>query len=146
MAETIFQKILNGEMPCHKVYEDDRVLAFLDLYPLSRGHTLVIPKEPAETLDQLSDDSAAALGRVLPRLCRAILKATGTRNFNVLQNNGAVAHQAVFHVHFHIIPKEDSGAGLGMRWNTQTLDNGAELATAITACLTNQTHGVSGPS
>ncbi len=135
MAGTIFQKILDGEIPCHKVYEDDRVLAFLDLYPLSRGHTLVIPKEPAATLDQLSDDSAAAIGRVLPRLCRAVIKATGTGNVNILQNNGAAAHQAVFHVHFHIIPKEDNGAGLGLDWRAKTLDNGGELAAAIAACL-----------
>ena len=72
MAETIFAKILRGEIPCHRVYEDDHVLAFLDIGPLSRGHTLVIPKEPAETLDKLSDESAAAIGRVLPRIARAV--------------------------------------------------------------------------
>src|SRR5690606_19087789 len=77
MADTIFTKILSGEIPCHKVYEDAHVLAFLDIDPLSPGHTLVIPREPAETLDRLSDDSAAAIGRVLPRLCRAVMKATG---------------------------------------------------------------------
>ena len=146
MADTIFQKILNGEIPCHKVYEDEHVLAFLDLYPLSRGHTLVIPKEPAETLDRLSDESAAAIGRVLPRLCRAVIKATGTGNVNVLQNNGAAAHQAVFHVHFHIIPKEDDGSGLGMEWNAKTLDNGNELAAAITTCLAARTHGLNDQS
>ena len=68
MSETIFTKIINGEIPCHRVYEDDAVLAFLDINPLSDGHTLVIPKEPAATLDALSDDSAAAVGRVLPRI------------------------------------------------------------------------------
>ena len=73
MADTIFGKILAGQIPCHKVYEDQSVLAFLDINPLSTGHTLVIPKEPAETMDQLSDDSAAALGRVLPRICRAVM-------------------------------------------------------------------------
>jgi len=146
MGETIFQKILNDEIPCHKVYEDDRVLAFLDIYPLSRGHTLVIPKEPAETLDQLSDESAAAIGRVLPRLCRAIIKATGTDNLNVLQNNGVAAHQAVFHVHFHIIPKEENGDGLTMQWDAKTLDHGAELATIIVDCLTTQSHGSSEPA
>src|SRR5690348_11576310 len=103
MAETIFSKILRGEVPCHKLYEDDQVLAFLDIAPLSLGHAVVIPKEPAETLDRLSDDAAAALGRVLPRLCRALQKVTGTQQFNVLQNNGPLAHQAVDHVHFHII-------------------------------------------
>ncbi len=135
MRETIFQKILDGEIPCHRVYEDEHVLAFLDIYPLSHGHTLVIPKEPAETLDQLSDESAAAIGRVLPRLCRAVCKATGTRHFNVLQNNGAPAHQAIGHVHFHIIPKEDDGSGLGIGWNAKSLDDGEMLAAKITVCL-----------
>lgn len=110
-------------------------MAFLDINPLSRGHTLVIPKEPAETLDQLSDESASAIGRVLPRLCRAVLKATGAKNYNVLQNNGAPAHQAVFHVHFHIIPKEDGGAGLGIGWNPRALDGGPEMAAKIAGCL-----------
>src|SRR4030095_8687280 len=98
MADTVFAKIINGEIPCHRVYEDDRVLSFLDILPLSRGHTLIIPKEPAVTLEQLSDESAAAIGRVLPRIARAVLAATGARDYNVLQNNGTAAHQAVMHV------------------------------------------------
>jgi histidine triad (HIT) family protein len=122
MAETIFSKIIRGEIPCYKVYEDEQVLAFLDISPLCEGHTLVIPKEPAATLDQLSDESAAALGRVLPRLCRALLKATGATEYNVLQNNGPGAHQAVFHVHFHIIPKFPDGRGLGIGWKATSLD------------------------
>jgi histidine triad (HIT) family protein len=135
MAETVFAKILRGEIPCHRIYEDDAVLAFLDVNPLSRGHTLVIPKEPAATLDQLSDDAAAALGRVLPRLARAVLAATGARAFNILQNNGAEAHQAVSHVHFHIVPKLDDGTGLGIGWKATKLVDGAELAKAIAARL-----------
>ncbi|MBP8809343.1 MAG: HIT family protein [Kofleriaceae bacterium] len=137
MAETIFTKILRGELPCHKVYEDDQVLAFLDIFPLSRGHTLVIPKEPAATLDQLSDEAAAAIGRVLPRIARAVLKVSGATAFNILQNNGALAHQAVFHVHFHIIPKFDSdGGGLGIGWGARKLgDDGADLAAAIAAAV-----------
>jgi histidine triad (HIT) family protein len=135
MAETIFSKIIAGDIPCHKVYEDDLVLAFLDINPLSKGHTLVIPKEPAETLDQLSDESAAAIGRVLPRLCRAVQAATGTAAYNVLQNNGAGAHQAVFHVHFHIIPKQADGAGLGIGWKPGRIDDGAALAADIAARL-----------
>lgn len=136
MADTVFGKIIRGESPCHKIYEDDRVLAFLDVNPLSEGHTLVIPKEPATTLDELSDESAAALGRVLPRICRAVLKATGARAFNVLQNNGPSAHQAVMHVHFHIIPKHPGsglGSGLGIEWLPTRLDPaaGAELAGRI---------------
>jgi histidine triad (HIT) family protein len=116
MADTIFGRIIAGSIPCHKVYEDAQVLAFLDIAPLSRGHTLVIPKEPAATLDQLSDEAAAALGRVLPRICRAIMAVTGVREYNVLENNGVGAHQAVAHVHFHIIPKPEGGTGLGINW------------------------------
>lgn len=130
MADTIFSKILRGEIPCHKLYEDELVLAFLDINPLSPGHTLIIPKEPAVTLDQLSDESSAAIGRLLPRLSRAVLKATGAREFNVLQNNGPGAHQAVFHVHFHIIPKLADGAGLGVGWKPGKLESGEGKALA----------------
>jgi histidine triad (HIT) family protein len=122
MADTIFAKIIAGQIPCHKVYEDDRVLAFLDINPLTRGHTLVVPKEPAETLDQLSEESAAALGRVLPGICRAVVAVTGVREYNVLENNGAGAHQAVEHVHFHIIPRPNRSEGLGLQWAAGTLD------------------------
>jgi len=131
VGETIFSKILRGEIPCHRVYEDGDVLAFLDINPLSRGHTLVIPREPAATLDQLSAESAAAIGKVLPRIARAIMVATGARAYNVLQNNGASAHQAVDHVHFHVIPKYDDGSGLGIDWPAGSLDGGAQLASAI---------------
>lgn len=131
---TIFSRILDGEIPCHRVYEDDKVLAFLDIAPLSRGHTLVIPKRPAAQLHHLTDDDAAALGRALPRIARAILAATGATDYNVLQNNGAAAHQAVRHVHFHIIPKLGD-AGLGIGWTPGSLDDGAALAKAIGAAL-----------
>lgn len=139
MPETIFAKILRGEIPCHKVYEDDKVLAFLDINPLSRGHTLVIPKEIAATMDELSDDSAAALGRALPRIARALQAASGTRDYNILQNNGARASQAVHHVHFHIIPKADDGSGLGLVWKPRRLDDAearklaADIATHVAA-------------
>lgn len=136
MAETIFSKILSGEIPCHRVYEDEHVLAFLDIGPLSRGHTLVIPKEPAATLDALSDEASAAIGRVLPRLCRAVKAVSGCTDYNVLQNNGAPAHQAVFHVHFHIIPKPDPNTGLGVSWPSGKLDDGEGLAASIRAELT----------
>jgi histidine triad (HIT) family protein len=137
MPDTIFSRIIRGEVPCHKVYEDDKVLAFLDIGPLSPGHTLVIPKEPAETLDRLSDDSAAAIGRALPRICRAVLKATGATEFNVLQNNGRGAHQFVQHVHFHVIPKYPDGQGLGIKWGAGKLDQSAaaDLARRIASSL-----------
>jgi len=135
--ETIFSKIIRGEIPCHKVYEDSHVLAFLDIFPLSKGHTLVIPKEAKPTLGELSDESAAAIGRVLPRICRAVAKVSGCGDYNILQNNGAPAHQAVMHVHFHIIPKVPDGAGLGIGWKAGKLDgaDGATLAASIAKAM-----------
>ena len=137
MAETIFGKIIAGQIPCHKVYEDERVFAFLDINPLSAGHTLVVPKEPARTLDALSDESAAALGRALPRICRAVIAVTGIREYNVLENNGTGAHQMVPHVHFHIIPKPNHDAGLGIGWPAQALEQkaGAALAEKLRAAI-----------
>ncbi|MGA7538002.1 MAG: HIT family protein [Steroidobacteraceae bacterium] len=133
MSETIFGRILSGAIPCHKVYEDEHVLAFLDINPLSMGHTLVVPKEPAPTLDALSDESAAALGRVLPRICRAVIAITGVKEYNVLENNGVAAHQAVPHVHFHIIPKPSHDQGLGIGWPARALEgeSGAKLAAKL---------------
>jgi histidine triad (HIT) family protein len=134
---TIFDKIIAGEIPCHTVYEDEMVLAFLDVAPLSRGHTLVIPKERAARMDQLSDDSAEALGRVLPRICRAVLKATGATAYNLLQNNGAAAHQAVMHLHVHVIPRYpdiaegEPGGGLGIGWPAGKPEGPEALAEAI---------------
>ena len=135
MAETVFSMILRGDIPCHKVYEDEHVLAFLDINPLSRGHTLVIPKEPAVTIDTLSDESAAAIGRVLPRISRAVMESTGTQEYNLLQNNGSAAHQAVMHVHFHIIPKPNEDQGLGVKWPAGQLDQeqAGQLAQSISA-------------
>jgi histidine triad (HIT) family protein len=137
MADTVFGKIVRGEIPCNKVYEDEKVLAFLDISPLAEGHTLVVPKESAETLDRLSDESAAAVGRVLPRLCRAVVAATGVKEYNVLENNGAGAHQAIEHVHFHIIPKPNAREGLGIGWPAKGVNReaAAALAKKIAAAL-----------
>ncbi|MBC7835416.1 MAG: HIT family protein [Phycisphaerales bacterium] len=126
-SDTIFSKIIRGEIPCHRVYEDDHVLAFLDINPIAYGHTLVIPKQAAATLDRMSDEAGAAVGRVLPRLARAVMEASGCSAYNVLQNNGGLAHQAVMHVHFHIIPKPATtgvghGVGLGIGWPSGKLD------------------------
>ncbi len=133
---TIFDRIIRGEIPSHKVYEDERVFAFLDINPVSKGHTLVVPKESKAYLHELSDESAAAIGRVLPRLCRAVLKATGATAYNVLQNNGEAAHQALFHVHFHIIPRFQR-EGLDIGWNPSGLEKeaAAKLVEAIRRAL-----------
>ena len=135
MSDTVFARILQGEIPCHRIYEDDSVLAFLDVGPLSRGHALVIPKEARAHLHELSDESAAAIGRVLPRICRAVMAATGATAYNVLQNNGEIANQVVMHVHFHVIPKFEDGDGLGVVWNAGGLEDGEELAGRIRDAL-----------
>ena len=136
MERTIFDRILDGEIPCWRLYEDEHVFALLDIYPLAEGHCLVIPKERKAFLHQLSDESAAAIGRVLPRLARAVMSATGAKDYNVLQNNGAAAHQAIFHVHFHIIPKAHDG-GLGIVWKPSQLPSsrGETLQRDIAAAL-----------
>jgi histidine triad (HIT) family protein len=119
---TIFDRILRGEIPCHRVHEDAHTLAFLDIQPIVFGHTLLIPKERAAYLHELSDASAAALGAVMPRLCRAVMRASGAEHYNVLQNNGRPAHQAVMHVHFHIIPRLRSD-GLDIGWRPSSLSD-----------------------
>ena len=127
---SIFSRIAAGEIPCHRVYEDEHVIAFLDIAPVSRGHVLVVPKEERERLHELSPDSAAALGRALQRVAAAVVRATGAADYNVLQNNGAAAHQAVMHVHFHVIPKHADGTGLGVGWRAGTLDQAKAPALA----------------
>ncbi len=119
------------------MFEDSHVLAFLDIGPLSAGHTLLVPKEERTHLHELSTGSAQALGAALPLVCRAVLRATGATAYNVLQNNGALAHQEVPHVHFHIIPKYSDGRGLGLTWNAGRVDHAeaAALATRIRAAI-----------
>ena len=131
---TIFEKIINGDIPCHKIYEDDLVLAFLDVAPLSKGHTLVIPKQAVANMHELSEESGAALGRALVKITSAVVEATGATDYNILQNNGESAHQAVFHVHFHIIPKFDE-KGLKIEWVPEELTDGETLANDIVALL-----------
>jgi len=132
---SIFKKILDGELPCHRVYEDEHVLAFLDVAPLSKGHTLVIPKQVASSLHALSEESGAALGSALVKVSKAIAKATGAKDYNVLQNNGKIAGQAVFHVHFHIIPKYTKDDGLVLVWNPSSSFDGEVLAKEIQQAL-----------
>lgn len=100
----IFAKILKGEMPCHKVYEDDTALVMMDIFPQSRGHTLIIPKAPSRNL---LDADPAALASVIPlvqRVANAVKAATNADGIRLAQFNEAPAGQTVFHLHFHIIP------------------------------------------
>ncbi|KAI0165078.1 HIT domain-containing protein [Hypoxylon sp. FL1284] len=118
MAACIFCKIIKGEIPCFKLFESDKTLAFLDINPLSRGHALVIPKFHGAKLTDIPDDH---LNEVLP-VVKKLATALGAVDFNVLQNNGRIAHQVVDHVHFHMIPKPDEKQGLGVGWPQQQTD------------------------
>lgn len=135
--DNVFEKIVAGELPCFKVYENARVLAFLDLNPLSLGHTLVIPKKKSLTLADLPEEDAAALGAALPKIARAVCAATGAGAYNLLQNNGAAANQVVRHVHFHLIPKHEDGSGLPFQWPKGQLEQaqGEALAARIRETL-----------
>jgi histidine triad (HIT) family protein len=126
---SIFTKIVAGEIPCQRVFENDHVLAFLDISPLALGHTLVIPKRAVPRLADLTPDEAAELARVLPDLVRKIAAAVEADGCNVLLNDGRVAGQEVPHVHVHIIPRR-AGDGLGYRWRPQKADPAALAALA----------------
>jgi histidine triad (HIT) family protein len=116
--KNIFAKILRGEVPCVKVYEDEKTLSFMDIMPSSEGHTLVIPKEPAETIFDLSDDGAAALMRTTHKVAAAVKKALGSPGVMLFQLNGAAAGQSVPHVHFHILPRT---AGIDLKLHGRTM-------------------------
>lgn len=115
-TDCVFCKIAAGEIPCHRVAETERALAFLDVNPLAEGHTLVIPKAHAAFLEDLDAESAADIARLLGPLAARIQSVVSAAGYNILQNNGAAAGQVVMHVHFHIIPRRGDD-GLGYRWN-----------------------------
>ena len=121
MADCIFCKIVAGQIPCTKVYEDAACLAFMDINPISPGHTLVVPKKHYEAIGQMSADEAAALFRPIPSLAAAVKEAMKAEALNVLQNNGRAAGQAVAHLHVHLIPRW-AGDGLGFRWPAKSAD------------------------
>ena len=101
----IFAKILRGEIPSVKVFEDGKTLAFMDVMPQAEGHVLVIPKEPAENIFDLSAEGAAAMMATTQKVAKAVKKGLGVPGVMLAQLNGAPAGQSVFHVHFHIIPR-----------------------------------------
>jgi len=119
----VFCKIVAGEIPSLKVFEDSSVFAFLDIGPLAEGHLLVIPKKHFVSLSEMSDEDITGVTRHLPRLGRTVVEAVSAEGYNVLQNNGKVAGQEVQHVHFHIIPRKASD-GLGYRWNASKYPEG----------------------
>ena len=133
----VFCKIVAGQIPSLAVQDDADTLAFLDINPLGEGHLLVIPKAHYAHIDEMPPAAVAAVTAHLPRLAKAVMAATGAEGYNILQNNGEVAGQAVGHVHFHIIPRT-AADGLGYRWNAGQYPAGRDAAVhkQIVAALT----------
>lgn len=129
MSETIFGKILTGEIPSFKVYEDDYVYAFLDISQVTKGHTLLIPKKASANIFETDEETMKHIGAALPKVANAIKRAFNPDGLNIIQNNGEFADQSVFHIHFHLIPRyENDIDGFGNKWETHEdiLDNDAK--------------------
>jgi len=122
----VFAKVLRGEIPCHKIYEDDDTLAFLDIMPRSDGHALVITKEKARDLFDISPEGLAKLMAAVQTLAPKIKQAMGADGVLIAQFNGAAAGQTVFHLHVHIIPRKD---GEPLRPEGARMEDQAKLAT-----------------
>lgn len=131
----IFGKILRGEIPAHKVYEDDVALVMMDLFPQSRGHTLIVPKAPSRNLLDADPATLSAVMPLVQRVAKAVKTATGADGIRVAQFNEAPAGQTVFHLHFHVIPAYE-GVRLGTHGGGKADDGElAALAKAIAAAL-----------
>lgn len=115
MSDCIFCRIVAGAIPSEKVYEDAKLLAFMDIGPVRPGHLLLIPRKHYERFTEVPDDLAADMGRMVPRLSRAVVAAAKADGFNIFQTNGACSGQAVPHVHIHIIPRHNKD-GYSFRW------------------------------
>lgn len=131
--QNIFAKILRGDMPSIKLYEDDRTLSFMDIMPQADGHVLVIPKTPAVTFLDLPDDAAAAVMATAKKIAAAVVKTFDAPGFMMVQLNGSAAGQTVPHYHMHILPRQD---GLKLKFHArepEDMDKLSALADRIRA-------------
>ena len=122
MADCIFCKIIAGEIPSSKVYEDDQVIAFLDISQVTPGHTLVVPKQHFRNLLEMDADSTSQLFARVPDIARKVMKATGAKGMNVLNNNEEIAGQTVFHTHVHLAPRYEETDGLQISFEAHEPD------------------------
>ncbi len=123
----IFCRIVRGEIPCEKIYEDDAVLAFMDIGPIIKGHALIIPKAHYERIIDVPPDLLGRVIAVTQRVARALFDGLGADGVNIHQTNGAVAGQTVPHVHFHAIPRFE-GDGHSWNWRAGAYADRAEMA------------------
>lgn len=120
--DCIFCKIIKGEIPSAKVYEDEHVMAFLDISQVTKGHTLVIPKVHKENVYELTPEISSQVFQAVPKIARALKETYQPIGMNVLNNNGEHAGQSVFHFHIHLLPRYGQGDGFGAVWKTHTDD------------------------
>jgi histidine triad (HIT) family protein len=124
-SNNVFARILRGEVPAHTVYEDEHTLAFMDVMPQVDGHTLVIPKAPAESIHDVPPEALAATILTTQRVARAVKDAFGAPGILIAQLNGRAAGQSVFHVHFHVLPRHE---GFDLRFHAREMADGKLLA------------------
>ena len=121
----IFAKILRGEMPCHKIYEDDHTFAFMDIMPRGDGHCLVIPKNPARNILDADDEMLAQVYATVRKISKAAIKAFGAHGLTIQQFNEPSGGQIVFHLHVHVIPRFE---GIRLRPHTGEMEDNNVLA------------------
>ncbi|TMU88184.1 HIT family protein [Bacillus sp. BHET2] len=138
MSDCIFCKIIDGEIPAMKVYEDEHVLAFLDISQVTKGHTLLIPKVHKENVYELTPDMASHLFSVAPKIANSIKNEFNPVGMNLLSNAGEEAGQSVFHFHMHFIPRYGNGDGFGAVWKTHNDDYSQEDLKEIADSISQQ--------
>jgi histidine triad (HIT) family protein len=122
MSDCIFCKIINGEIPSAKVFENEHVLAFLDISQVTKGHTLIIPKVHKENIFKLTPEIARNIFEVVPKIANALKTEFNPVGLNAVNNNGEEAGQSVFHFHLHLIPRYGKGDGFGAVWKNNQSD------------------------
>ncbi|WP_175615867.1 HIT family protein [Piscibacillus halophilus] len=135
MSDCIFCKIIDGEIPSAKIYEDEHVYAFLDISQVTEGHTLVIPKNHKQDIFELDDETASNLFKAVPKVANAIKSAYQPKGMNLLNNNCSFADQSVFHYHIHVIPRYDENDGFKSQWkvsNESSPEKLQEISNKIT--------------
>lgn len=136
MNDCIFCKIVAGEIPSSKVYEDDQVLAFLDISQTTPGHTLLIPKRHVRNVLEMEADLASTTFSRLPKIARALQKATNAVGMNIINNNEEIAGQTVFHAHIHLVPRYDEKDGIKIEYTEHEPD--FEALGKLTAQIANE--------
>ena len=135
MSNCVFCKIIDGQIPSLKVYEDEHVYAFMDIMPLTKGHTLLIPKTHCKDLFEMPEDVARNLYAAAPKVANAIKAAFNPIGMNTINNNGAAAGQTVFHYHLHLVPRYDDADGYKVEWNSRQTEFPMDILTDVCGAI-----------